>query len=71
MLTYLWLYLIRTKQSGDIEQNPGTKPNSCRSYSNRHWNLKSILPHNFIKLSLLRAYIAIHEFDYVLIRNLS
>ena len=54
-----WLFFIRTKQSGDIEQNPGPKPNFC------HWNLYSISAHNFIKLSLLRPYIAIHKFDVV------
>ena len=60
-----WLYLIRTKQSGDTEGNPGPKPNSCQSYSIFHWNLNSISAHSFIKLSLLRAYIAIHKYDVV------
>ena len=60
-----WLYLIRTKQSGDTEENPGPKPNSCQSYSIFHWNLNSISAHSFIKLSLLRAYIAIHKYDVV------
>ena len=62
-LFHVWLVLIRTKWSGDIEQNPWPKPNSCQSFSISHWNLNSILTHNFIKLSLLRPYIAIHKFD--------
>ena len=66
--TYLfhsWLFLIMTKRSGDIEQNPGPKPDSCQSFSICHWNLNSISAHNFSKLSLLRPYIAIHKFDVV------
>ena len=38
---------------GDIEINPGPKPSS--------WNLNRISAHNFIELSLLRAYIFIHN----------
>ena len=30
-----------------------------------HWNLNSIWAHNFLKLSLLRAYITVHEFDVI------
>ena len=33
---HVWLYLILTKQSGDIEQNLGPKPNSCQSFSICH-----------------------------------
>ena len=64
-LFHVWLCLILTKRSGDIEQNPGPKPSSCQSFSICHWNLNSISAHNFIKLSLLRPYIAIHKFDVV------
>ena len=64
-LFHVWLFLILTKRSGDIEQNHVPKPNSCQSFSICHWNLNSISAHNFIKLSLLRPYIAIHKFDVV------
>ena len=30
-LFHVWLFLIRTKRSGDIEQNPGPKSNSDQS----------------------------------------
>ena len=30
-----------------------------------HWNLNSIAAHNFIKMSLLQAYNAIHRFDII------
>ena len=66
--TYLFhvrLFFIRTKRRGDIEPNPGPKPSSCQSFSICHWNLNSISAHNFIKLSLLKPYIAIHKFDVV------
>ena len=64
-LFYIWLFFIRTKWSGDIERNPGPKPNFCQSFSLCHWNLSSISAHNFIKLSLSRPYIAIHKFNVV------
>ena len=66
--TYLfdvWLCSILMKRSGDTEQNPGPKPSSCQSFSVCHWNLNSILAHNFIKLSPLRPYITVHKFDVV------
>ena len=64
-LFHVWLCLILMKRSRDIEQNPGPKTSSCQCFSVCHWNLNSISAHNFIKLSLLRAYIAIHKFDVV------
>ena len=60
---HIWLYLILTKQSGDIEQNLRPKSNSSQSFLVCHWNLNSISVHNFIKISLLKAYIATHKLD--------
>ena len=57
---HIWLYLILTKRSGDIDQNSGPKSNSSQSFSISHWNLNSISTHNFIKISLLKTYIATH-----------
>ena len=54
---HIWLYLILTKRSGDIEQNPGPKSNSSQSFSICHWNLSSIFAHNFIKISLKNLFI--------------
>ena len=62
-LFHVWLFFNRTNRSGDIEPNPGPKPNSCQSFPICHWNLNSISVYNFIKLSLLKTYIAICEFD--------
>ena len=46
-----------------MEMNPEPKLSSCNKFSLCHWNLNSISVHDFIKLSLLRAYISIHNFD--------
>ena len=62
---HIWLYLIISNRSVDIEKNSGPKPYSCESFSICHWNLNSILAPNFLKLSLLRAYITVHEFDVI------
>ena len=62
---HVWLYLILTRRSGDIERNPGPKCNSCQSFSICHWKLNSISAHNFIKISLLKTYIATHKLDAI------
>ena len=49
---------------GDIESNP--RPNSGESFSICHWNLNSITAHNFSKISLLRVYNAILNYDICL-----
>ena len=69
-LFHVWLCLILTKRSGDIEQDSGTKPSSCQSFSICHGNLNCISAHNFIKISLLTPYIAIHKFDVVCLSEL-
>ena len=62
---HVWLCSLDIKRSGDIEENPGPKPNSCEYLSICHWNLNSITAHNFIKLSLLRADISINKIDII------
>ena len=57
------MYFIPIKLSGEIEKNPGPQPKPCSSLSIWHWNLNSIPTHNFIKMSLLRAYISVNKFD--------
>ena len=54
---HIWLSLTIIRLSGDIEENPGPKCNSNQSFSICHWNLNSITAHNYLKKSLLRAYI--------------
>ena len=62
---YVWFYSLAIKRSGDIEENPGPKPNSCECLSICHWNLNIISAYNFIKLSLLRAYISINKINII------
>ena len=60
-------YFFRSLElSGDIEFNPGSKPDSSQSFSISHWNLDSMSAHNYSKISLLTAYISIHDFDICL-----
>ena len=51
---------IRSKK-----QTPGPRPNPCPSFSICHWNLNSLTAHNYLEVSLLRAYVAIRKFDVV------
>ena len=60
-----WLYSFLILLSADVELNPGPKRVSTSNISICHWNLNSISAHNYIKLFLLKAYIAIHKFDII------
>ena len=51
--------------SGDVEINLGPKRTPKESLSICHWNLNSIYAQNYVKWSLLRAYLAIHKFDII------
>ena len=61
----LWYFFRLLELSGDIEFNPGPKPDSSQSFSICHWNLNSMSAHNYSKISLLTAYISIHDFDVI------
>ena len=61
----LWYFSRLLELSGDIEFNPGPKPDSSQSFSICHWNLNSMSAHNYSKISLLTAYISIHDFDII------
>ena len=60
---HIWICSILINLSGDIEKNSRPKPISCDKFSICHWNLNSISAHNFIKISLLRAYVSTQYFD--------
>ena len=62
---FIWVHALLIRQSGDIEMNPGPKPNPCHSFSICHCNLNSLAAHNYLTVSLLRAYVAIKKFDVV------
>ena len=64
-IQFIWVHALLIRQSGDIEMNPGPKPNPCHSFSICHWNLNSLTAHNYLKVSLLREYVAMKKFDVV------
>ena len=45
----IWVHALLIKLSGDIEMNPGPKPNPCHSFSICHWKLNSLTAHNYLK----------------------
>ena len=63
MFTPFGSVLTIIRLSGDIEENPRPRFNANQC----HWNLNSITAHNYLKISLLRGYISLHNFDLVCI----
>ena len=52
---------------GDVETNPGPVNLANQFISVCHWNLNGIAAHDYIKLSLLQAYNAVHNLDIICI----
>ena len=63
----LCLYEIVLKLNGDIKHNPRPTPSSNQILFICHGNLKSISVHNYINVSLLKAYIFTHKCDVICI----
>ena len=63
--TYFGLQRLLILLSGDVDINPGPTRTSKANLSICHLNLNSISAHNYIKLSLLRAYLVFHKFDII------
>ena len=61
----LWLQILLVLLSGDVEINPGPKRTPKANLSVCHWNPNSISAHNYVKLSLLRAYLTFHNFNII------
>ena len=61
IIHHIWLYLIIFNRSGYIEKNSGPKSNSYQHFFICHLNLNRISAHNLLKLSLLWAYITVHN----------
>ena len=53
-------------QHGDIETNPGPTKEKIKNLSCCHWNVNSLIAHNF-KISPLEAYNAIHQHGFICI----
>ena len=62
-ISHIWVCSILITLSSDIENNAGPKPSSCDEFSICNWNLNTITVHKFIKISVLRAYVSIHNFN--------
>ena len=62
---HLQIYELQAILSGDVEINPGPKPNSGQKFSVCHWNLNSIPAHDFSKIPLLIACNSLHTFDII------
>ena len=54
-------------QHGDIETNPGPTKEKIKNLSCCHWNVNSLIAHNFTKISHLEAYNAIHQHGFICI----
>ena len=52
----IWLYFIIIEQSSDVQEHTECQNNFCQGFSIFHWSLNGVCAHNFIKLSVLRAY---------------
>ena len=61
----LLVYLFSHFLSGDTGTNPGPRRNLNNHFTICHWNLNSVSAHNFAKIHLLKAYLAIPKFDIV------
>ena len=61
----LWYFFRLLELNGDIEFYPRPKPDSSQSFSIYLWKLNSMSAHNYSKISLLTAYISIHDFDII------
>ena len=57
-------YILLTH--GDIEVNPGPKKNCSTSFSFCHWNLNSLIAHNYVKLSSLQAYNSVYKLTLII-----
>ena len=60
-----WIYILLITLSGDVKLNLRPKRKAAQRLSICHWNLNSICAHNFARLSLLRAYVSVHKFDFI------
>ena len=57
---FVALLLLR---SGDVETNPGPKKSSVIKFC--HWNLNGLAAYDFLKVSLIEAFITTHNFDII------
>ena len=62
-IQFVWSHGLLITLSDDIGTNPRPKPNPSHNFSVFHWNVNSLIAYNYLKGSLLRAYIVIKKFE--------
>ena len=62
---FFWFYNKKIILSGDVETNRGPQSKRSQEFPICHWNLNSIATYNFIKVSLLKAYITVYSYDVI------
>ena len=67
VLSFLTVAVNYISLSADVQLNPGPKNKSDVNFSICHWNLNSIAAHNYTKVFLLKAYIAVYKLDIICI----
>ena len=68
---FFWFQIFLVLLTGDVEINSGPKRTFKSRLSICHWNLNSISAHNYVKLSLLREYLAFHKFGIICLSQFS
>ena len=61
---FLHLLLL---QHGDIESNSGPKKEQIKYLSCCHWNVNSLLAQNMCKISQIKAYNSLYNYDFICI----
>ena len=65
-LKFVFFFALLLWYHGDIESNPGPKKSgNCQPLKFCHWNLNSILSENCFKVSLLKSFNALHNYDFI------
>ena len=62
---FFYFYIKNIILNGDFETNPGPQSKRWQEYSICHWNLKSIATPIFIKVSLLKTYTTIYDYNVI------
>ena len=62
----LWLFLRLIHLSSDIEKNPGPKKDFYQTFSIGHWNLNSLVAHNFTKFSVIKSIFICSKVQHLL-----
>ena len=65
-LKFVLFFTLLLSCHRDIKSNPGRKKSgNCQPLEFCHWNLNSILSENCFKVSLLKSFNALHNYDFI------